>query len=594
MDRAVNKSTLQYLGPDFQYKLAKCFIEEPGYFTSIYSVVEQNAFTEPLLKQFVGTLKDYYSSNGIVPSYETLLIMLRQKARTENELEEWDELVKNLKELSPEGTTVIEESATKFFKQQNMIKVANDILKKTQDGDTDHYDECLKMMEDAINVGNEDDDGFNPYDVIDEVMRPNAEIPIPTGISKIDELLNGGLFKGHIGLVLGPSGFGKTTYSTAIAAHAATSPSMLNNYKGWQTLQIVFEDDIKAISRKHFSRITQIEACNLTKDYEIEEARTILDEFPEKEMFRDNLIVKKYKTGTKSVEDIKIYIKRLINKGFRPDLIILDYFECLKLVRRERTDTKWDLQENAMRQLEVLAEEFNVALWVMTQGGRESFGVKVVTMNQGSGSITKVQIGHVILSIARSQEDIDNNIATIAMLKNRQGKSGPTFDDIVFNNGTCTISCENSNEYPSQEVYEEVMAQRQQETYEREYSRQLMENRARHEEELKMEETLKRAEFSVVQEPVPQAVPEPAPLAEPIEKSESEPVPEVKETEPEPPKEEVIEEQPKYIRKPVSDSGELKLVQEQKPINNEAYDFEYFDNGNELSTSEEEFLALFN
>ena len=64
MNRSINKSTLQYLGPDFQYKLAKCFIEEPGYFTSIYSVVEQNAFTEPLLKQFVGTLKDYYSTNG--------------------------------------------------------------------------------------------------------------------------------------------------------------------------------------------------------------------------------------------------------------------------------------------------------------------------------------------------------------------------------------------------------------------------------------------------------------------------------------------------------------------------------------------------
>ena len=167
MNRSINKSTLQYLGPDFQYKLAKCFIEEPGYFASIYSVVEQNAFTEPLLRQFVGTLKDYYSTNGIVPSYETLLIILKQKARTENELEEWDELVKNLKELSTEGTTVIEESATRFFKQQNMIKVANDILKKTQDGDTDHYEECSKMMEDAINVGHEDDAGFNPYDVID-------------------------------------------------------------------------------------------------------------------------------------------------------------------------------------------------------------------------------------------------------------------------------------------------------------------------------------------------------------------------------------------------------------------------------------------
>ena len=572
MNRAINKSTLQYLGPDFQYKLAKCFIEEPGYFASIYSVVEQNAFTEPLLRQFVGTLKDYYSSTGIVPSYETLLIVLKQKARMENELEEWDELVKNLRELSSEGTTIIEESATRFFKQQNMIKVANDILKKTQDGDTDHYEECLKMMEDAINVGNEDDEGFNPYDVIDEVMRPNAEIPIPTGISKIDDLLNGGLYKGHLGMVLGPSGFGKTTYSTAIAAHAATAASDLNEHKGWKVLQIVFEDDVRAISRKHFSRITQIEACNLTKTNEVEEARTILDNFPEKEMFRDNLIVKKYKTGTKSVEDIKIYIKRLINKGFRPDLIILDYFECLKLIRKERNDTKWDLQENTMRQLEVLAEEFNVALWVMTQGNKESFAAKVVGMNQGGGSITKVQIGHVILSIARSQEDIDNNIATIAMLKNRQGKSGPAFDNIKFNNGTCTISCDEVVEYDNELVFEEAMRQKEHDDMQHKAQQIMAAQRAKDE----------------VSEKVANAVPKKE-LEKPVVEEKSAVV-EQKETITEIPDDPILETKTEYTRKPVSDAGKFSLSTSNPVVNTPKLDFEVDEIDPELAMSEAEFL----
>ena len=572
MNRAINKSTLQYLGPDFQYKLAKCFIEEPGYFSSIYSVVEQNAFTEPLLRQFVGTLKDYYSSTGIVPSYETLLIVLKQKARMENELEEWDELVKNFKELSPEGTTIIEESATKFFKQQNMIKVANDILKKTQDGDTDHYEECLKMMEDAINVGNEDDEGFNPYDVIDEVMRPNAEIPIPTGISKIDDLLNGGLYKGHLGMVLGPSGFGKTTYSTAIAAHAATAASDLNEHKGWKVLQIVFEDDVKAISRKHFSRITQIEACNLTKEYEVEEARNILDNFPEKEMFRDNLIVKKYKTGTKSVEDIKIYIKRLINKGFRPDLIILDYFECLKLIRKERNDTKWDLQENTMRQLEVLAEEFNVALWVMTQGNKESFAAKVVGMNQGGGSITKVQIGHVILSIARSQEDIDNNIATIAMLKNRQGKSGPAFDNIKFNNGTCTISCDEVVEYDNELVFEEAMRQKEHDDMQHKAQQIMAAQRAKDE----------------VSEKTTKAIPKKEPEKPVVE--EKTVVVEQKETITEMPDDPILETKTEYTKVPVSDAGKLTLSINKPVVNTPKLDFEVDEIDPELAVSEAEFL----
>ncbi len=464
MNKAIDKTNLGYLGSEFQYRLVKCFIEEPGYFASIYSVVEQNTFTEPLLRQFVGALKDYYNTTSATPSYETMLILLKQRARMESELEEWDDLVAHLKEITSEGSIATEETATRFFKQQNMIKVANDIIKKTQDGDLDHYEECAKMMEDVLHVGEEDDLGFNPYDIIDEVMHPNADIPIPTGVKHIDDLLNGGLYKGHLGLVLGPSGFGKTTYSTAIASYASTYPCDLNDNKGWKVLQICFEDDMKSISKKHFSRITQVEARDLTNPAFVSEAREVIEEFVDKDMFRNNLVIKKFKTNTKSVDDIRSFIKKLINSGFRPDEVILDYFECLKLVRKDRNDSKWDLQESAMRQLEVLAEEFNVALWIMTQGNKESFASEIVRMDQAGGSVTKVQIGHVILSIARSLDDMDNNKATIAMLKNRQGKSGPVFKDIKFNNGTSTISCDEVEEFDNSLTYQETMANRAEET----------------------------------------------------------------------------------------------------------------------------------
>lgn len=528
MNRPVNKSDLGYLGSDFQYKLVKCFMEEPGYFPSIYGVVEQNAFTESLLKRFVGTLKDYYSTTGIVPSYETIAIMLKQKARMENEIEEWDELIRNLKELSPEGTSVIEDSATRFFKQQNMIKVANEILKKTQDGDTDHYDECLKMMEDAINAGAEEDMGFNPYDVEDEVMRPNSDIPVATGIDYVDEALNGGLYKGHIGLVLGPSGFGKTSLSTAIASYASTNKNELNDYKGWKTLQFCFEDDVKAISKKHFSRITQIESKDLTKHDIVDSARYALDMYEDKEMFRENLVIKKYKTNTKTVEDLKIYIKQLINSGFRPDLIILDYFECLKLIRKDRNETKWDLQENTMRQLEVLAEEFNVALWVMTQGNKESFAAEVVRMDQAGGSIAKVQIGHVIMSIARTLDQIDGNRATIAILKNRQGACRRW--EVMFNNGTSTISCELVEEFDTEMGYEEEMKRRE-ETMRHQTTLTVRDaQRYYHEHNTMPPETPKI-------EPLPKPVQEPP---KPVEKEpEPTPVEPVKTLEPEPAQEPV-------------------------------------------------------
>lgn len=614
MNKPIDKSTLGYLGADFQYKLVKCFIEEPGFFSGIYSVVEQNSFTEPLLRKVVGALKDYYAATSIVPSYETIATVLKQKARMENELEELDELVSKLKELSTEGSTVIEDSATRFFKQQNMVKVANEIIKMAQDGD-DNYEKCAKMMEEAISAGGEDDMGFNPYDVVDEVMHPNADIPIPTGIQHIDDLLNGGLYKGHIGLVLGPSGFGKTTLSTAMASHASICPSDLNNHKGWKVLQICFEDDVRAISRKHFSRITQIEAKDLTNPYYIDEARKYIDEFEGKEMFHENLVIKKWKSGTKSVEDVRIFLKKLINSGFKPDMVILDYFECLKLIKRDKTETKWDLQESTMRQLEVLAEEFNVALWVMTQGNKESFAASIVRMDQGGGSVTKVQIGHVIMSIARGQEDIDNNKATIALLKNRQGKAGPVFEGIKFNNGTSTISCDEVEEYDNGLTYEDRKKEEQFEWRKR-IVHQLNEDRKLKRELGTYEEITPIATVEVDTETGEEKVIEPAPIPAPRKPVEipkptpipvkpvetPAPIPVQKTVEPapttvqkspevavnppqnEPPKK--VIERPVEAPKFVLDTGEVK-----QPFRSSPEDIETLDD--ELAFSQDEFLSGF-
>jgi hypothetical protein len=70
-------------------------------------------------------------------------------------------------------------------------------------------------------------------------------------------------------------------------------------------------------------------------------------------------------------------------------------------------------------------------------------------MDKIGGSVKKAQIAHVIMSIARTVEDISNNKATIAILKNRAGKSGKVFNNVEFNNGTCRISTDNVDEIDS-------------------------------------------------------------------------------------------------------------------------------------------------
>ena len=443
--KTLNKDNLGFLGVDFQYKLIKSFIEEPGFFKELYPIVNQNVFSEALMRTVVGSLKDYFKEWDSAPSYDTLKIILNSRAKTQIDLDETESFVGHLKTLSTDGIETVKEQAIRFFRQQNLIRVSKEILNIAQGGDIEKYDECQKLFDEAALIGEEDDCGFSPFDIEDEATSPTFKVSIPTGISKLDNALTGGLDKGKMGLLIGSAGFGKSTFSTCIAAHASTCRCEANDYEGFKVLQIYFEDDNVDIARKHFSKITQTEARLLTKDPTItEQIKEQLRNYPDREMMNRNLRLKRFNTGTKKASDIEKFIKKLRQNGFSPDLVVIDYFECLLPEKTGySSDSEWSREAATMRKLENMAKDLNIAIWIPTQGNKGSItSPDVVTMDQAGGSIRKVQICQVVISIARSLDDIDKNKATLAVLKNRSGKSGEIFEGIRFNNGTSTISCD--------------------------------------------------------------------------------------------------------------------------------------------------------
>lgn len=451
MTKIIDKSTLGYLGVDFQYKLVKYFVEDSAFFEEISEIVDQNAFTDPLLRIFVGTLKDIFSKENIVPSYSTIEIALRSKANDEYEIKEWEELIVKLKNTSYEGVSLVKENALKFFRQQKLIKAANKVIEKVGKGDIEQYDECLKLMEDAISTEVNSDYGYSIFDLEEKALSPDYTISIPTGIKGLDDVLGGGLDKGKFGLIIGPLGFGKTTLSTAIASAAATTRNPLNNNQGWKVVQIYFEDDDVDITRKHYSRLVDREAYELKRCSESDrkEIMEALENHPDRELLMKNLRLHSFRTGEKTATDIKNWLIKLTNKGFKPDLVIIDYFECLAPERDDRSRDKWESEGVTARKIEAMAKELNIAIWVPTQGSRESIEAELVTVDKGGGSIKKSQVAQVIISIARTLEDRENNRATVALLKNRSGIGTKVFRNIIFDNGKSIVICDEVEELDS-------------------------------------------------------------------------------------------------------------------------------------------------
>jgi len=58
------------------------------------------------------------------------------------------------------------------------------------------------------------------------------------------------------------------------------------------------------------------------------------------------------------------------------------------------------------------------------------------------GSIKKAQVGHVIISVAKTLQQKEMNLATIAITKSRIGKDGVVFENCKFNNELLEIDTE--------------------------------------------------------------------------------------------------------------------------------------------------------
>jgi hypothetical protein len=100
-----------------------------------------------------------------------------------------------------------------------------------------------------------------------------------------------------------------------------------------------------------------------------------------------------------------------------------------------------------MRAFESMCHELDIAGWTATQGNRSSISSDVVTTDQMGGSIKKAQVGHVIITVAKSLQQKELNLATIAITKSRIGKDGVVFENCKFNNEMLEIDTESTTTF---------------------------------------------------------------------------------------------------------------------------------------------------
>jgi nucleoside-triphosphatase THEP1 len=428
------KVTLGYLGYKFQQELINQILHPANkkFSDRIIDIIHAKYFDNEYFRLIIVTVKDYYDRFEKCPEWDTLETVLKMEINDVVTQDYIFAITKEIRDLQVSDWRFVQEKSLNFCRQQELKKANDQITDIIDNGDFDNYERCSEILKDALSVGAEKDDGVSISDDFESVLEDDYRNPIPMGIQGLDEITDGGISKGELAVVLAPYGVGKTTVLTKIANSAYNA--------GHNVLQVIFEDMPKVIQRKHAACWTGINLNELSdnKDDVIEKVKERTDR-------NNHLIIKKFTSEGVTINTIRSYVRHLIATGIKPDVIILDYIDCVESVKS--FNASWDGEGNVMRAFETMLVEYDMVGWTAVQGNRSSISSDVVTGDQMGGSIKRAQIGHFIISVAKTLPQKEAGLATIAVLKSRFGKDGIIYENCTFDNGTCHIDTETSETF---------------------------------------------------------------------------------------------------------------------------------------------------
>ena len=420
-----------YLGFSFQQSLLKAIIEDRKYGETIIEVLETKFFDNNSFRYIIENVKELYSSYGKIPNYETVI----QKIISESGNKDSNRIhIDTLEQIKNDENDVnfVKDRALNFCKQQNLKKELKSVNHIIDNGNFEDYHKIEQIIQKALQVGTDDNDVVDVFFDIDSALEKDFRLPIPTGIVGIDNLLKGGLGRGELGIILAPTGTGKTTILTKFAN---TAFNLDRN-----VLQIFFEDNRDNIRRKHFTIWTNVEP-----DDQPEYAEEVKEKVLEAQARSKGILrMIKMSSDDATISKIKSKIRKLISEGFKPDMLVLDYVDCVSS-DKSIDGEEWKGEGSVMRSLESMTTEFDMAIWTATQGSRDSISSEIVTSDQMGGSIKKAQIAHVIISIAKTLEQKEHNLATLSLLKSRIGQDGIIFQNCKFDNKMLIIDTDTQN-----------------------------------------------------------------------------------------------------------------------------------------------------
>lgn len=432
------QDTLSKFGINFQIKTLTVLLKNPKFLEQIYDLLSPKYYDSDANKWIIKVIHKYFSMYAIPPTPEIFKIEIAKDTLLSDVMR--TAITQNLREVGKNyGATdlkYVEKNFMEFAKNQEM-KIA--ILDSVELLKVGKYDDIRNCIDRALKAGSTRDLGviYKEEKYFKRRISDTVRNVVETPWDVINDITDGGIGKGELGVMIGNSGVGKSWALVAIGAHAIN--------KGFKILHYTMELSEDYIALRYDSKFSGFAPQNIR--FHENEVRKKIDSL------HGNLIVKYYPTKIPTIDTLRVHTAKVINSGFEPDMILIDYADLLTGYTKHQQNEKRFEIENIYENIRGFAGELDVPIWTVSQANRSSIQEEIVEADKISEAYKKIMIADFIFSLQRRRQDkiksegfadgIGRGRAHI--IKNRFGPDGMTFPvKVNTTNGTLQLFVDNS------------------------------------------------------------------------------------------------------------------------------------------------------
>ena len=419
---------LKKFGSEFQIKCISGLVSDKTFIERISDILEPDSFETDAHKFIVKETISYFLQYKDLP---TLAVFKVKVDGIENDILK-QSVIEQLRlvyqKISDTDLKYIKEQFLEFCKNQ---KIKNAIMESVDHLKSGQYDKIKHVVDVAMKAGMERNIGHEYMVDIEKRMSMMARKTIKTNWTEVDNIMDGGLAGGELGIITACAGSGKSWVLAKMGAEAMR--------QGKNVLHYTLELNENYVGLRYDACFTGIDFQNIRNNIDIVKKK--IAEVPGK------LIIKYFPIKTVSAHSLKLHAERIQTLGTKVDMIIVDYADILRPSQSERNSNSYSEAGGIYEELRGVAGELQVPIWSASQSNRAAMDEDIIQANNISDSYRKIMTADFVMSLSRKMSDKQANTARFHVIKNRFGPDGITFPARMNAGcGDIRIFAENSRE----------------------------------------------------------------------------------------------------------------------------------------------------